>query len=456
MPVQMEIVTNNRTPVILVAGLDRDAVIRVGESFVVAGTTLIHHDLRSVRSGAVTRTVVSVDPDGNELRTDELIRLEHGCASCTLRLDLLPLLRRLHRRRGVEQIVIALDCSLEPEALAWAIEHVIVADMPGYLDGPAGLDVAISATVTCVAEMDWLEAATGDVTLAESGVLDKPDHGTSVPESEMIDDSEVDDDRTLAQVAVGQVAFADALVVAAADPALRDNWESARLMAVLTRLAPGAPIVMELPQRPVTALHAARLLAAIGPGARRGRVDDPHGSLLRGEPPLTPECGVQIVEFTADRPFHPERLHDALDVLLDGVVCARGRVWLATRGEEMFWLESAGGALRVSIAGRWLAATPVAELDEVDTERRAMAALRWDDVHGDRHTSIVVLVHRADPANVAEVLRRACLDDAEMADGPTGWAGYPDPFGVFHEDPCDPDTERADSHEAAATREDPR
>lgn len=58
MTMQMEIVPNNRTPVILVAGLDRDAVIRVGESFVVAGTTLIHHDLRSVRSGAVTRTVV--------------------------------------------------------------------------------------------------------------------------------------------------------------------------------------------------------------------------------------------------------------------------------------------------------------------------------------------------------------------------------------------------------------
>ena len=85
-----------------------------------------------------------------------------------------------------------------------------------------------------------------------------------------------------------------------------------------------------------------------------------------------------------------------------------------------------------------------------------MAALRWDDVHGDRHTSIVVLVHRADPATVQEALRRACLDDAEMADGPARWAGYPDPFGVFHEDPCDPDTERADSHEAAATREDPR
>ncbi|NED69210.1 cobalamin biosynthesis protein CobW, partial [Streptomyces sp. SID10244] len=82
------------------------------------------------------------------------------------------------------------------------------------------------------------------------------------------------------------------------------------------------------------------------------------------------------VEFHADRPLHPGRLHEAIDVLLDGVVCARGRLWLATRPDEALWLESAGGGLRVAPGGRWLAAMGEEQRDRVDPERRAMGALR--------------------------------------------------------------------------------
>lgn len=453
--VQMEIVPNSRTPVILVSGLDRDGVARVSDSLATPGTTLIHHDLRSLNSGAVIRTVRSVDPDGTDRQQSTLVQLEHGCASCTLRFDLLPLLRQLHWRTSVNRIVLELDSTLEPEVISEAIDTVMITDMPGFVDGPAGLDVDIHATVVCVAEADWLDAATGDITLGEAGLLNRePSIGDDVPESEMIS-VEYDDDRTLAQVAVGQVAFADALVVSAADPAVRDNWASARLMAVLTRLAPKAPIILELPQRPMSSSHATSLLQAIQPGARRGRVSGPHSPLLVGEPPLDSECGVQIVEFHSDRPFHPERLHEALDALLDGVVCSRARVWLATRPDHMFWLESAGGALRVSEAGRWLVATPVDELAGVDAQWRAMAALRWDDTHGDRHSSMVALVHRADPIEIQEALRDACLTDAEMAEGPQAWLSYSDPFGVVHNDPCEPDERDADESTSIA-REDRR
>ncbi|GAA3724830.1 hypothetical protein GCM10022238_44350 [Gordonia hankookensis] len=246
-----------------------------------------------------------------------------------------------------------------------------------------------------------------------------------------------DDDRTLAQLAVGQVAFADALVVAGCDPAMRDAWESARLAAVCKRLAPGAPIVMELPQRPVTWTIAESLLAAVAPGARRGRLDGPHDPLLRDQPALSADCGVSWVEFHADRPLHPGRLHEAIDVLLDGVVCARGRLWLATRPDEALWLESAGGGLRVAPGGRWLAAMGEEQRDRVDPERRAMGALRWDERFGDRHTSLVVLVHRADAVDVREALRSACLDDVEFAAGGALWSTYDDPFGQMHADPCD-------------------
>ena len=429
--------TDERTPIVLVTGLEAAAVSRVGDALTgemsldTAGTVLVHHDFSHVADGRVARLMSWVDPDGRRRERTIGVELAHGCVSCTLREDLLPLLRRLNRRSSVRRIVLTLDPILEPERIAWAIDEVVVESMPGFVDGPASRDVRIEATIACVAEQDWLESATGDNTLAEAGF----DH--------------VDDDRTLAQVAVGQVAFADALVVAGCDPAMRDAWESARLTAVLKRLAPNAPIMIELPQRPVTTILVERLLAAVAPMSRRGRVDAPHDPLLRGEPPLDADCGVSWVEFHSERPMHPGRLHDAIDALLDGVVTARGRLWIATQPAEALWLESAGGALQVARGGAWLAAMDESEVDREPAERRAMAALRWDERYGDRHTSLVALVHRADASEIQDALRDACLNEVEFAAGQEFWATLDDPFGGFHTDPCDDldlsDTETVDA-----------
>ncbi|WP_037110616.1 GTP-binding protein, partial [Rhodococcoides fascians] len=183
-------------------------------------------------------------------------------------------------------------------------------------------------------------------------------------------------------------------------------------------------------------LDADALVAAVPLGARRGAVTDAHSPLLRGEPPLTADCGVTLVEFSATRPFHPERLHEAIDVLLDGVVTARGRAWVATQPDEALWIESAGGGLRVASAGKWLAAMTPEEQDGVDTSRRAMAALRWNDEFGDRDTSLVVLVHAADPSEIDRTLQWALVSDDEMTDR-QAWAEWNDPFGQWHEDPCE-------------------
>ena len=411
---------DTRTPVLLVSGLDAAAVDRTAQALVVAGTVVVHHDLRLLDDGIITRTIHAVDVDGTERTTVADLELVHGCLSCTLREDLLPLLRRLHRRSNVETIIVALDPTMEPEAVSFAVDNVIVADMPGFLDAPAGVDVRINATLTCVDEATWLDHATGDDPLAE-----------------VCDGAVGDDERTLAQVAVGQVAFADALVVAGCSPAQRNAWDSTRMMAVLRRLAPSAPMILELSERPMTPLMAMRLIASIPSTSRRGRIDMPHDPLLRGTPPLEADCGVQIVEFHSERPFHPERLHDAIDTLLDGVVSSKGRLWLATQPEESLWLESAGGGLQVATGGRWLAAMDDEERSSESAERVAMAALRWDPQFGDRHSSLVILVHSADPDEICSALRRACLTDTEMALGQQLWLAYPDPFGHFHADPCE-------------------
>lgn len=411
---------DNRTPVILVTGLDRPTSRRVGDALTSdPGTLQVHHDLSGVGDGRVVRTLTWRESDGRRREGVTVIELAHGCVSCTLREDLLPLLRRLHRRRSVRRIVLTLDPILEPERIAWSIEHVVVDDQPGIPGAPAGLDVRVESTIAAVAEDVWLHHATGDLGLCE--VLPVPP----------------DDERTLAQVAVGQVGFADALIVVGCDPAVRDAWESARLMAVLKRLAPKAPMMFELPERPLTPLLVQQLVAAIPPSSRRGRIDGPHDPLLVDQPSLDPDCGVTWMEFHTDRPLHPGRLHDAIDSLLDGVVCARGRLWVATQPDEALWLESAGGGLRVAPGGRWLAAMDDDELALVEPERRALGALRWDDTFGDRHSSLVVLVHRGDPDDIDEALRHACVNDVEFAAGQQFWNTFDDPFGRFHADPCE-------------------
>lgn len=374
-----------RTPVILVAGQsDTDAVVDVLAQE--SGTVIVSHRFDGhVVQRAVTTTCGTVDA---------ALELAHGCVSCTIRDDLLILLRKLHRREDVDRIVVRLAPWLEPEPICTAINEVWVRVAPGFVDGPAARDVEIAAVVVVVDGADWLAQAMSDEDLA--------------------------DGRTLAQVAVGQAEFADVLMV---------NNPEGKTLSVLRRLAPRARITARVDR-------VEQALDHLEPNARRGRADDPHGPLLEGEPRLNEERGTQLVEFNARRPFHPERLYAAIDLLLDGVVRTRGRLWLATQSAQAMWLESAGGGLRIAPAGKWLAAMDSDEVSAVDSERRAFADLMWDHRFGDRHTAMAILVCGADPADVLAALNGALLTDAELRT-PQLWPHFTDPFGDWHQDPCE-------------------
>lgn len=374
-----------RTPVVLVAGQgDTDSVAE--QLSRKPGTVLVRH---TYDGQVVLRTV------GNHAaRSEWPLELAHGCVSCTVRDDLLILLRRLHRRTDVTRIVVQLMGWHEPEPVCWAIDNIHVRVGPGYIDGPASRDVAVEAVVTCVDTLPWLHEAVGE--------------------------DELDDGRTVAQVVVGQAEFADVLVL---------TEPESTTLAVLRRLTPRARIT-------VGADRVEMALAHLEPDSRRGRATSPHDALLAGQPPLDSDGEVAIIEFTARRPFHPQRLHAAIDLLLDGVVRTRGRAWLANRPTDVMWVESAGGGMHFSNAGRWLAAMDTSERAYADPERLAMAAIEWDDCFGDRHVSLTVLVCGARSDDIVDALRGALLTDDEFSQ-PDEWAGYPDPFGDWHEDPCD-------------------
>ncbi|WP_024802196.1 ribosome hibernation factor-recruiting GTPase MRF [Nocardia sp. BMG51109] len=470
--------SDRRTPVVLLAGFE--GLVTTGVEQMARklrdtpGTVLVRHDLSELRQGVVRRAVSYLSPDAGTGHTpgaagpgaagsgvvefgavepeaiepseiepgviehNTVHELAHGCVSCTLRANLLPLLCVLAARDSVRRIVIALDPAFEAEAVCHAIEQVPVAGIVGRVDGPAGRDVRIEAVVTGLDARYWLADALTEETLAERGLAD------------------AEDDRTVAQLAVGQVEFADAAVVFAAD-AVTDT-ERSRLAAVLDRLIPQAPVAHVNGPNALSAFGIEDLLARIPADSRRGRIFDAHAPLLRGQPPLDTDAGVTLVEFATDRPFHPARLHEALDVLFDGVVTARGRIWLATQPDEVVWLESAGGGLRVGGAGRWLAAMTPRESADADPGRRALAALRWDEHFGDRDISLVVLACDVDPAEIRRALHWALVDDAELLlarSAPDLVAQWEDPFGDWHTDPCADETD-ADSTSSASPTGDRR
>jgi G3E family GTPase len=387
------------TELLVVTGLEPVGVERVLSRIRTADpdAVVIHHKLDDVGGGIVRRRT-------RDRRRDdwETLQLAHGCVSCTLRLDLLPLVKSLAGR--VRRIVLHLDPVLEPEQVCWALQHVV-------LEGSTvGELVDLRGVVTALDARTWLEDATGDEPVGERGLADLPD-----------------DDRTVAQVVVGQAEFADLIV----HTGTVDAWDQARTDAVLARLAP-------------TALRAhvagldddLALLRRAHPEARRGDPDDVHASLLRGSPPLDADCGVRLLAFSARRPFHPDRLHDAIDLLLEGVVRVRGRIWLATRPSEVLWLESAGGGLRIGGAGTWLDGQAPDAWEAVPPERAAIASLGWHPRYGDRAQDVVVLAHALDADGLDAVraaLQGALLTDAELE---SDWAALPDPFGFAHTDPC--------------------
>ncbi len=247
-----------RTPVILVAGqIDTDPV--AGALLRTPGTLVVEHRF----DGHVVRRTMATLQQGVLTTTEAGIELAHGCVSCTIRNDLLVLLRRLHRRHDVDRIVVHLAPWLEPEPICLAINHVRIRVAPGYVDGPAAMDVSIAAVVTCVDSSVWLGQALGD--------------------------AELDDGRTQAQVVVGQAEFADVVVLNRPDP---------YVAGALRRLAPRACIT-------VGAGDVEHTLANLYRDARRGRSDDPHGPLLAGQPPLDSRGPINLIEFNrlARRPL---------------------------------------------------------------------------------------------------------------------------------------------------------
>ncbi|MBQ1076171.1 GTP-binding protein [Micromonospora sp. C31] len=372
---------------------------------------LVRHDLTRIRQGVVRRVVRS----GAGIVEDERVELRHGCVSCTLREDVLPTLARLAHTDPGQDLVLMLPEVVEPEAVAAACAHCLV-------DGAPITDlIRIDSYVTVLDAEHLLDGLASTEDLTTLGIQ-----------------AAEDDHRALADVVVRQIEYADTLVLWGQS---RDGaFDTSRMAVLLQRMAPWAAHF-----RVDGDLVDADALTRQLRHTHRHRPETP-GVLARGLQGYTlgmhePEadCGVVSAVFRARRPFHPQRLHDALEDVNAEMIRSRGHLWLASQPDIVVAWEFAGGGLAMGCLGHWLVSLPEDRWEHVEDQRRLAAALEWDPYYGDRHQHLVFIGLDGDSVALHRTLANCLLTDAELADGEKTWRAYPDPFaGCFPLHPEEP------------------
>ncbi|MDK8505749.1 GTP-binding protein [Corynebacterium accolens] len=339
-------------------------------------TTLLNHLLAN-REGRKLAVIVNdfsevnidaalVAGEGHlERGEDRFVELSNGCICCTLREDLIESVGKLARSGRFDQIVIESTGISEPMPVAATFEWE-------FADGTTLADAApIDTMVSLVDASTFLNQLRRGRSLVSESIEATPQ-----------------DDRTISDLLVDQVEFADLILITKTD--LVDAAETERVIAAVRAMNPRARVV------PVThgvidpgLVLDAHLFNTATAAAYHGYAEE----LANPHTPETEEYGISSVVFRADRPFNRERLIAALRAST-GLVRSKGYCWIDTDLRVAHAWQQAGPNLQIVPASLWAAngVTPGTELVliGVDFDNESTLQAFQDALLSDAEASVLV------------------------------------------------------------------
>ncbi len=379
--------------------------VTVLSGFLGAGkTTLLNHVL-SNRDGRKVAVIVNDMSEVNidaaliergEARLDRteetLVEMSNGCICCTLREDLIAQVQELGASGKYDYLLIESTGIGEPMPVAATFTF-------RGEDGKSLSDVTrLDTMVTVVDASTFLKNLEAQHDLKDLGIGN--------------DDT---DTRTLVDLLVDQVEFADVIILNKIDLLPPDRLPELR--GLLKKLNPDARLIDSMRGRVApTDILDTRLFSASAASNMPGWAKE-----LAGEhTPETEEYGITSFVYRRDRPFHPHRFSECLAAEWPGVIRSKGFFWLASRPRLVGLWSQAGGSCQVEPAGYWSGRD----------NRGRLTNSRKAFLNGKQE--IVLIGIELDKKKLTEMLDECLLTDSELQGGEASWVTLPDSFPAWN------------------------
>ena len=387
--------------------------VTVLSGFLGAGKTTVLTHILNNREGKKVAVIVNdmseINIDQSMVQNDvslnhkeeKLVEMSNGCICCTLREDLLVEVTELAKARKFDYLLIESTGISEPLPVA---ETFTFADE----DGVSLSDVStLDTMVTIVDAVNFLKDFNEAKYLQEVG--------------ESLGD---EDQRSVADLLVDQVEFADIILISKTD--LVKQGDIDKLKAVIRNLNTHAQII------PISngEISGQEILSTGLFDFERAQQAPGWLKELRGEHvPETEEYGISSFVYKARRPFYPKKFHDFLHSkeLSGKLIRSKGYFWLATRPQFAGTWNQAGGIAHHGFAGMFWKAIPENRWPQ-DQESLDYIKEKWVEPFGDMRQELVFIGQGLDQKHITQLLDNCLLSDADLLLGKDHWAKLPDPF----------------------------